>query len=281
MSTTATAVETLPTASVAPRPVPFFRGARVVFDLSLEAMLWSRRSLFMGMLFLLPVVFAFIYRLVLAAKLSVSITPFDLYGVVAGYYYIWFALPLTALFYATALVADEVESRTITYLLTRPVRRGAILAGKFGAYLATTLALAWPGLVVTFFLLMTRQGRRGLAAGAPDLVRDLGMVALGLLAYGALFTLIGVLLKWPLITGLLFVYGWEFLSLAPGWAPRVTIRAWLNSLHRHHPAGEGIAQGVNQALPVVPAIIVLGVASVVFLALAAWTFSRRQYVLDQ
>ena len=48
-------------------------------------------------------------------------------------------LPLAALFYATSLVADEVEGRTLTYLLTRPITRASILAGKFAAYLATTL----------------------------------------------------------------------------------------------------------------------------------------------
>jgi len=279
-TTTAAAAGTLPSAAPAPAAVPFVRGARVVFDLSLESMLWSRRSVFMGALYVLPPLFGLFYRMVLAAHLPVRITPSDLFGVVVAYYFLWFALPLTALFYATALVADEVEARTITYLLTRPVSRTAILAGKFAAYLGTTLSLALPSLVLTFFLVLTRQGRRGLAIGAPDLVRDLGVVALALLAYGALFAFIGVLLRWPLITGLLFLYGWEWLSQAPGWAPRVTLRAWLASLHRHHAVGEGLSQ-VSQALPVVPGLIVLVVSSILFVSLAGWIFSQRQYVLDQ
>jgi hypothetical protein len=36
------------------RPVPFFRAARAVFDLSLEGMVWSRRSLLMILLLGLP-----------------------------------------------------------------------------------------------------------------------------------------------------------------------------------------------------------------------------------
>lgn len=263
------------------RPVPFLRGARAVFDLSLEGMLWSRRSLFMAVLLMLPVLFGLLYRVLLATRLPARITAFDLYGVVVAYYYVRHALPLAALFYASALIADEVEGRTITYLLSRPLRRSAILAGKFAAYVATTFAVALPGLVVTFFLLMTRQGRRGVAAAAPELARDVGVAALTLAAYGALFALLGVVLKRPLIPGLLFLYGWELLANLPGWAPRLTLTAWLRSLLRHRPAGEGIGEAFGQALPVGLCLTVVPAIMLLSLALAGWIFSRRQYVLEQ
>src|SRR5882762_2651429 len=171
------------------RPVPFAHAARAVFDLALEGMVWSRRSLFMAVLLGLPIVFAIVYRAVLATHIPPRVTPFDLYGLLVVPYYLRFAVPLAALFYATALIADEVEGRTLTYLLTRPVRREGILAGKFAAYVVTTLSLALPALIVTFFVLMTVRGRTGLGAAVPDLLRDLGVLALALLAYGALFTL--------------------------------------------------------------------------------------------
>jgi ABC-2 type transport system permease protein len=280
----AAAPATTPAAAALPdrsRPVPFLRSARAVFDLALEAMLWSRRSLFMAVLLALPVVFAVFYRAMLAARMPARITPGDLYGVVVAFFYVRNALPLAALFYASSLIADEVESRTITYLLTRPIRRSAILFGKFTAYCATTFALALPALVITFFLLLTQQGRKGVSAGAPDLVRDLGVMALALLAYGALFTLLGVLLKRPLLPGLLFLYGWEMLANLPGWAPRFTITAWLRSLLRHRPAGEGIGEAFAQVLPPALSLAVLAAIIVVSLSLAAWIFARRQYVLEQ
>lgn len=262
------------------RPVPFLRSARAVFDLALEGMLWSRRSLFMAVLLGLPVVFAVFYRVMLVARMPARITPGDLYGVVVAFFYVRNALPLAALFYASSLIADEVEAKTITYLLTRPIQRSAILFGKFAAYCATTFALALPVLVVTFFLLMTQQGRKGVSVGAPDLVRDLGVMALALLAYGALFTVLGVLLKRPLLPGLLFLYGWEMLANLPGWAPRFTLIAWLRSLLRHRPAGEGIGEAFAQ----LPAGLSLGVLAAIIgvsLSLAAWIFARRQYVLEQ
>jgi ABC-2 type transport system permease protein len=263
------------------RPVPFGRAARAVFDLALEGMLWSRRSVAVLVLLALPVLFGVLYRVLLVARLPARITAADLYGVVVAFFYLRNALPLVALFYASSLIADEVEAKTITYLLTRPIQRSAILCGKFAAYCATTLALALPALVVTFFLLMTQRGRQGVSAGAADLVRDLGVLALALLAYGALFTLMGVLLKRPLLPGLLFLYGWEMLANLPGWAPRFTLTAWLRSLLRHRPAGEGIGEAFAQVLPAALALVVLSAIIVVCLALAAWIFTRRQYVLEQ
>ena len=262
------------------RPVPFLRGARTVFDLALEGMLWSRRSLFMAVLLSVPVALSVLYRVLLAARLPARISGVDFYAGAIGFFYLRHALPLVALFYASSLIADEVEARTITYLLTRPVRRSAVLFGKFAAYVATTLALALPAVVVTFFVLHTQRGRQGVSAGAPDLLRDLGVVALTMVAYGALFTVMGVLLKRPLITGLMFLYGWELLARLPGWAPRLTITAWLRSLVRHRPSGEGIGEAFTQ-LPAALSLGVLGTIIVVCLALAAWIFARRQYVLEQ
>jgi ABC-2 type transport system permease protein len=280
----ALAVSPAPAAEPGPdlrQPVPFARSARAVFDLALEGMLWSRRSLAVVVVLLLPVLFAVLYRVALAARFPTRIAAADLYGMAVAFFYVSHALPLVALFYATSLIADEVESKTITYLLTRPIRRSAILCGKFAAYCATTCALALPAVVVTFFLLMTERGRQGVSAGAPDLVRDLGVVALALLSYGALFTLIGVLLKRPLLAGLFYIYGWELLAYAPGWSPRLTTTAWLKSLLRHRPAGEGIGDAFGQVLPAGLALVVLAVIIAVCLALAAGIFARRQYVLEQ
>lgn len=262
-------------------PVPFLRAARAVFDLALEGMVWTRRSLLMAVLLLLPVAFALLYRAALAARLPSQVTGFDLYGVIVALYLVRNALPLAALFFATALIADEVEGRTITYLLTRPVTRGAILAGKFAAYLATTLALALPSLVLTFFVLVSDQGTRRIAGYAPDLFRDTGVVTLTLLAYGALFTLMGVLLRRPVIPGLLFLFVWELLALLPGYAPRLTLTAYLRSLITHRPPDEGLAEVFGQVLPAALCLETLAVLVVLFLGGAALVFSRREYVLEQ
>lgn len=263
------------------RPLPLLQAARVVFDLALDGMLWSRRSLVAAALLGLPLAFAVLYRAVLVAKIPPKLTGFDLYGVIVALYYIRNALPLAALFYAVSLVSDEVEGRTITYLFTRPITRPAILLGKFAAYLATALSLALPSLVVTFFLLVTARGLDGVAAQAGDLLRDMGAVALTLLAYGALFTLFGVLMKRPVIPGLLFLFVWELVALLPGYLPRFTITAYVRSLVAHRPPDEGLSEIFGQALPALLCLGTLGGMVVVFLVASVWIFSSREYVLEQ
>jgi ABC-type transport system involved in multi-copper enzyme maturation permease subunit len=260
--------------------VPFLRAARAVFDLSLEGMIWSRRSLLMVLLLGLPAPLALIFRTFIT-RLPPRVGAIDFYGVVIAFYYVRNALPLAALFYATALIADEVEGKTITYLLTRPIQRVSVLAGKFAAYLVTTLALALPAVVVTFFLLTTIRGWTGVGGLVPELFRDMGVVVLTLVTYGAFFTLLGVLLRRPVIPGLLFLFVWELLANAPGYLPRFTITAYLRSLIHHRPPDEGLAEIFAQVLPTALCLEAVGGMIVVFLAGAAWIFSTREYVLDQ
>ena len=262
------------------KPLPFARAVAAVFDLALEGMVWSRRSLLMAALLGLPVAFGILYRAVLVAKLPTQVTAADLYGVIVTVY-IRFLVPLAALFYATALIADEVEGKTLTYLLTRPVQRATILTGKFAACLATTLSLSLPSLVVTFFLLITARGWGAVGAAVPDLFRDMGVVALALLAYGALFALLGVLLKRPMIPGLLFVFVWELVANLPGYLPRFTLTAYLRSLVRHRPPAEGFSEMFGQVLPPALCLEVLTGLVAVFLGLSLWIFSTREYVMEQ
>jgi ABC-type transport system involved in multi-copper enzyme maturation permease subunit len=264
------------------RPLPVPAAARAIFDLTLEGMIWSRRSLLMAVFLGLPVVFALLFRAFLAARLPPRLTGFDLYSVIVAIYYVRNVLPLAALFYATSLVADEVEGKTLTYLLTRPVTRPAILLGKFLAYVATTLTLTLPATVLTFFLLATVNGFSGVGAAVGDLLRDLGAMSLTLVAYGAFFTLLGVLLRRPMIPGLLFLFGWEFLANLPGYLPRLTLSAWVRSLIRHRPPEEGLSAFFTQAiLPWDLSLLVLTGASILFLGLAFWIFSGREYVMEQ
>jgi len=262
------------------QPVPFLRAARAVFDLSLEGMVWSRRSLLMVALLCGPALLALAVR-IFHTRLPPRVGAFDFYGLVIAFVYVRNVLPLAALFYATALIADEVEGKTISYLLTRPIQRVAVLAGKFAAYLVTNLALALPAVMATFFLLNTMRGWTGIGTVVPELFRDMGVVVLTLITYGAFFTLMGVVLRRPVIPGLLFLFVWELLANAPGYLPRFTITAYLRSLIHHRPPDEGLAEIFAQVLPTALCLEAVGGMIVVFLAGAAWIFSHREYVLDQ
>ena len=71
----------------------------------------------------------------------------SIFGVFIWLLYLRFIVPVLGVFYGTSLIADEVEDRTITYLFTRPITRGAVLIGKYLAYLAATILVVLPSVM--------------------------------------------------------------------------------------------------------------------------------------
>src|SRR5204862_3217696 len=102
-----------------------------------------------------------------------------IFGMIIWLLYIRFILPILGVFFGTALIADEVDDKTITYLFTRPIPRSAVLLGKYLAYLAATVLLVLPSVILVFFLIVPMGGST-IARSFPALVTDLGMLAVGL-----------------------------------------------------------------------------------------------------
>ena len=72
--------------------------------------------------------------------------------------YLRFVVPVLGAFYGTSLISDEVEDRTITYLFTRPVPRGAIIIGKYLAYLVCTALVVLPSVTAVYLLITPVSG---------------------------------------------------------------------------------------------------------------------------
>jgi ABC-2 type transport system permease protein len=261
-----------------------------VFDLSIGEMLWSRRTIVMALVVGSPVVLALVARLVQAigvAPLRVNGVQADaagIFGMMIWVLYLRFIIPVLGVVYGTALIADEVEDRTITYLFTRPVRRGAVLLGKYLAYVACTTLVVLPS-VVLVYLLIVPFGQMGGSFGW--LLLDLGLLALGLAAYGGLFALVGAVMRRPLVSGLVFAFGWEQIALlVPGYLRQFTIAYHVQSLVPHAMPADSIVTLVQSAVsdtppPVAVSLLWLVGGTVVFLALAARAVERREYVLQQ
>ena len=93
---------------------------------------------------------------------------FGIFGVMIWVLFLRFIVPVLGVFYGTALMADEVEDKTITYLFTRPIPRGAVLVGKFLAYLACTLLVVLPSVMIVYFLLVPFSQLPGHVRQAAD-----------------------------------------------------------------------------------------------------------------
>lgn len=271
------------------RTLRFRQAALRVFDLSIGEMLWSRRTIFMALVVGGPVVLALAFRLVATFGLAmVRVNAMRLGGesIFGGMFwllYLRFIVPVLGVFYGTALIADEVEDKTLTYLFTRPIPRGAVLVGKYLAYLTCTGLVVLPSVMLVFFLIVP-VGGESVGRAFPSLAIDLGLLALGLSAYGAVFAFIGTWLRRPLVVGLVFAFGWEPLALIlPGYLRRVTVAYYLQAL-APHAMPEDTMLNALQALfrdtpaPAVSVVSLIAIA-MVFLWVAARTVERREYVL--
>ena len=290
----------IPTA--AERPLPpapgFLTSAVRIFDLSLSEMLWSRRTIFMALVVGAPVLIALVLRALVglgaplldepvtnsAARTQVRMTGPSIFGLMIWVFYLRFTVPVLGVFYGTALMADEVEDKTITYLFTRPIRRGAVLVGKYLAYLGCTVFVVLPSVTIVYLLIVPMRGSLG--GSFLDLLKDLALLGLGLAVYGALFAFIGARFRRPLLIGLIFIFGWEQAALAfPGYMKRFTVAYYLQGLVPHAMPSDGVIsllQGLFRDSPgLFGSLFWLGLILVGFLAMAAWVVERKEYVLEQ
>jgi len=291
------AVETIPAAppvpARVPRPPSFATAAFRVFDLSLGQMLWSRRTIFLALVVSAPVILGLIVRILTSVGIggsvrlggSAVVAGPSIFGLFIWLLYLRFIIPVLGVFYGTSLIADEVEDKTITYLFTRPIARGAVVVGKYLAYLAATSLVVLPSVMILYFLVVPTGGG-SLAAAFPALVKDLALLGIGLAVYGSLFAWVGAQFKYPLVTGLVFAFGWEQgIMVIPGYLKRFTIAYYIQGLVPHampQDSALSILQlVVRDSLSVAMSLFWLGFIFVLFLALAARTVSRREYVLEQ
>jgi ABC-2 type transport system permease protein len=280
----------------APRALPpapgFLTASFRVFDVSLGEMLWSRRTIFMVLVVGAPVLIALMLRLLVtlgAPVLQVEggaarMTGPAIFGLMIWVFYLRFTVPVLGVFYGTSLIADEVEDKTITYLFTRPIRRGAVLVGKYLAYLACTILVVLPSVTLVYLLVVPIEGNLG--GSFLELLTDLGLLALGLAVYGAVFAFIGARFKRPLLVGLVFIFGWEQVALVfPGYLKQFTVAYYLQALVPHAMPSNttlSLLQGMFRDTPgPFESLFWLGAILAVFLALAAWAVERREYILEQ
>jgi ABC-type transport system involved in multi-copper enzyme maturation permease subunit len=268
-----------------------------IFDLSVGEMLWSRRTIFMLLVVGAPVVIALFLRLLVGLGLplfeqrpggggptAIRVTGPAIFGMMIWLLYLRFIVPVLGVFYGTSLMADEVEDKTITYLFTRPIPRGAVLIGKYLAYMACTGFVVLPSVVVVYLLIVPMQGSLG--AAFPDLLKDLLLLAIGLAVYGAVFAFVGARFKRPLLIGLIFIFAWEQGALmVPGYLKRFTVAYYIQGLVPHAMPSNSIvslAQGIFREIPTLGTTVFwLAVIWALSLGFGAWIVARKEYVLEQ
>lgn len=263
-----------------------------VFDLSLGQMLWSRRSVFLAILVGGPVLLAAAIRFAVSVEPSAlprvngaTVNGTAMFGMMIWLLYIRFIVPVLGVFYGTSLIADEIDDKTITYLFVRPIPRAAILVGKYLSYLVCTVLLVLPSVVIVYFLVVPIAGG-SIGGEFLSLLADLGMLAAGLAAYGAVFALVGARVKRPLVVGLVFAFGWEpTVLIFPGYLKRATVAYYLQALVPHAMPQDSAVSMLMQIFQEVPSVAVslacLAGITLATLWLAGRAVESREYVLEQ
>ena len=190
-------------------------------------------------------------------------------------------VPITSLIAGSAVIAEEIDDRTITYLFTRPVPRAALLLGRWIAT-ALLLTVLLGGGALLLYLVVEHFGEAAPGEIPIDgVVRPLVIASvLGGIVYSALFAAAGTFLKRPMIVGLGYTFVIEgFLANLPGKTQSLTIQYYLRSLVLD--GGHEIWTEVSENMVgnAGNSLLSLGLILLASLVLGSWIVSRRQYLL--
>ena len=135
------------------------------------------------------------------------------------FYGLALVVPVFSLVMASSALGNLVEDETLVYLWLRPTRRIYIAAA---AWLAS-FALSLPPTVIP----LTLATAIATSGDSTLTMATFGAVTLGVLAYTALFTLLGLLLRRALIIGLAYLFIWElFVTKAGEGAASLSVSAY-------------------------------------------------------
>jgi ABC-type transport system involved in multi-copper enzyme maturation permease subunit len=159
------------------------------------------------------------------------------------------------------LFRSEFLEKTLHHYYLAPVRREAVVLGKFLTALVPAALLFSIATASSYFLFFwpATEGRDFLftGLGIAHMARYVAIAALACAAYGALFLLIGLIFRNPMIPAL-FVLCWEtFNFVMPSWFQHVSIVLYLRSLMPVTLLNGPLGITVEPPLPVISAVWLL------------------------
>lgn len=187
--------------------------------------------------------------------------------------FLTFLLPVWSLSFATDSLGGERESRSLLWLLTRPLGRPAIYLAKFVSVLPWALGLNLGG----FAVLCLAAGR----AGRPALELYWPAVLCGSLAFCALFHLFGAIFRHAAIMALVYSFFLEMiLGNMPGNMKRVSVGFYTRCMmfERAQEFGfEAAKASVFNPVSGATAAIILLSATLLLVLAGMIVFSRSEY----
>lgn len=262
-----------------PRSTKFTLSVKHIFRMFFPLALRARRTKVFYLISLIPIVIAVLVKLSLVAS-GRNISGIYIFSNIIMAFYLQFLILILALFFGTSICSEELEGRTLTYLTTRPIQKSAVLLGKFAAYYLMTLMMTVFGVIAAFIILNLEK--LGDVSLYKILFKDMAVLGLGLLCYMSFFAMIGTFLKKSIMFGLIFSFGWEnVIQYFPGSTQKFAIAHYLKSLLPSPVTGRfSFLLFRLEPTPPAAAVAVLLFLTAVFLALACFLFSAKEYILQ-
>jgi ABC-type transport system involved in multi-copper enzyme maturation permease subunit len=265
------------------RELPWTLWAQQTFSilrLELQKNFLSRRALLIYVLAALPVFLLFMLAILPPDDgLSRELSNFNDLSVVFSAIYNALILR-TVVFFGCAwifmnLFRGEVVDRSLHYYFLSPVRREVLVVGKYLSGLVTAIVLFGLSTLVSLFMLyfprFSAESSRYFfgGAGGKQALIYLGITTLACIGYGAIFLIVGLFFRNPIIPAIL-IYGWEWINfLLPPLLKKVGVIHYLHSL-MPVPMSEGPFAVMAEPTPAwisVPSLIIFTVLVLVLAGL--------------
>ena len=213
----------------------WLRQIGAVMRLELKKNFFGKRSVLVYLLALMPVVLLTCLALVMPATSTFT----NLSRIFA---WIYGGLILrTVIFFGCAwifmnLFRGDLVDRSLHYYFLSALRREVLVVGKYLSGLVTAIVLFVATTVASMMLLYfphfsSESARFFLdGAGFGHLMAYIGITILACVGYGALFLVVGLFFRNPIIPALI-LYGWEAINfLLPPLLKKISVIHYLNSL---------------------------------------------------
>ena len=247
-----------------------FAACLQVFRLTLRRQFFSRQTIVIGVLLFLALAITIVWAVPKPWSPEAR-TGEQLAEQILSPLFMGFLLPLISLGYASSTISGERTGQTLVYLLSTSIPRPQIYLSQFGAVLLLTLGITL-GCLGSLCVAVGMDGVAVLREFAP-------VVTLATVCYVALFLLFSAWLRRATFLALAYALMVETLTAnIPGVVKRITVSFYANSW-LYDESSLGLGPNIPAYDPVSggTAIGVLIMASLGFLALGMWLFSRKEY----
>ena len=198
--------------------------------------------------------------------------PFGIFQTIHSIYFLSFYVPLVGLFLGLGVISDEIETKNITFSLTRPLHRYTIAVGRYLGHAIAAILLVAVSLVAVYLSNMLFQ-LEDILAKIPSLLNGVFVLSFGVATFLGFVALLGSLLKrFAMLIGLIWIIFDTLFSLVPvPFLNKISIRYRLLSSY-----WEMLPQSMPSIIAIEPGSLFINLLyCLIFVALACFFMGMR------